>query len=196
MLAARTMGTPGAPLFLTFHGTGGTEAQFHSFATELMPDAHITSPRGEVSEGGALRYFRRTGEGRYDMADLAARTSAMGDFIAAEQGATGATRVIGLGYSNGANILAAVSFQRPKILTDLILLHPLIPFDPAPQPGLAGQRILITAGQRDPICPAPLTQNLANYYAAQGAKVSLFWHQDGHDIAQSEIGAISTFLAS
>lgn len=196
MLAARTKGTPGAPLFLTFHGTGGTEAQFHNFATELMPDAHITSPRGEVSEGGALRYFRRTGEGRYDMADLAARTSAMGDFIAAEQGATGATRVIGLGYSNGANILASVSFDRPGLLTDLILLHPLIPFDPAPQPGLAGQRILITAGQRDPICPAPLTQKLADYYAAQGAKVSLIWHLDGHGIAQSEIGAISTFLAS
>ena len=188
------MGTPGAPLFLTFHGTGGTEAQFHSFATELMPDAHITSPRGEVSEGGALRYFRRTGEGRYDMADLAARTSAMGDFIAAEQGATGATRVIGLGYSNGANILASVSFQRPDVLTDLILLHPLIPFDPAPQPGLAGQRILITAGQRDPICPAPLTQKLADYYAAQGAVVSLHWHPGGHEIAPSEVDVITTTL--
>ena len=194
MLAARTKGTPGAPLFLTFHGTGGTEAQFHSFATELMPDAHITSPRGEVSEGGALRYFRRTGEGRYDMADLAARTAAVADFIAAEQVTTGATRVIGLGYSNGANILASVSFQRPEILTDLILLHPLIPFDPAPQPGLAGQRILITAGQRDPICPAPLTQKLADYYAAQGAKVSLFWHPGGHEIALSEVDVITTTL--
>jgi phospholipase/carboxylesterase len=195
MFAERTKGTAGAPLFLTFHGTGGTEAQFHSFAHDLMPDAHITSPRGEVSENGALRYFRRTGEGRYDMADLAARTAAMADFIAAEQAATGAKRVIGLGYSNGANILSSVSFQRPERLTDLILLHPLIPFDPAPQPGLAGRRILITAGQRDPICPAPLTQKLADYYEAQGANVTLHWHPGGHDIAGSEIGAIRSFLA-
>lgn len=194
MLAARTKGTAGAALFLTFHGTGGNEHQFHEFARDLMPDAHITSPRGEVSENGALRYFQRTGEGRYDMADLAARTSAMADFIAAEQVATGAKRVIGLGYSNGANILASVSFQRPDLLTDLILLHPLIPFDPAPQPGLAGMRILITAGRRDPICPAPQTQKLADYYTAQGAMVSLHWHQGGHEIAESEVGAIRAFL--
>lgn len=194
MFAARTKGTKAAPLFLTFHGTGGNEAQFHSFASDLMPAAHITSPRGEVSENGALRYFRRTGEGRYDMADLAARTATMGDFIAAEQAATGATRVIGLGYSNGANILASVSFQRPDLLTDLILLHPLIPFDPVPQPGLAGKRILITAGQRDPICPALLTQKLADYYQSQGAKVTLHWHPSGHEIATTEVNAIRSFL--
>ena len=143
---------------------------------------------------GALRYFRRTGEGVFDMADLAARTTAMGDFIAAEQGATGATRVIGLGYSNGANILASVSFQRPGVLTDLILLHPLIPFDPTPQPGLADVRVLITAGQRDPICPAPLTQKLGDYFTAQGADLTLNWHPGGHEIAQSEIDAIRKFL--
>ena len=194
MLAARTPGAPGAPLFLTFHGTGGSEHQFHSFARELHPDAHITSPRGEVSEAGALRYFRRTGEGRYDMVDLAARTNQMADFIAAEQAATGARRVIGLGYSNGANILASVSFQRPDLLTDLILQHPLIPFDPAPRPGLADRRILITAGQRDPICPAPLTQKLADFYTGQGATVTLHWHAGGHEIAQSEVAAIRLFL--
>jgi phospholipase/carboxylesterase len=194
MFAERTKGTAGAPLFLTFHGTGGNEHQFHALAHDLMPSAHITSPRGEVSENGALRYFRRTGEGRYDMADLAARTAAMADFIAAEQVATGGKRIIGLGYSNGANILASVSFLRPDLLTDLILLHPLIPFDPAPQPGLSGRRILITAGQRDPICPAPLTQKLADFYTAQGADVTLHWHPGGHEIAASEIEAITAFL--
>jgi phospholipase/carboxylesterase len=194
MFAARTTGQPGAPLLLTFHGTGGNEHQFHRLAQDLQPNAHIASPRGEVSEGGALRYFRRTAEGVFDMADLAARTAAMGDFIAAEKAQTGASRVIGLGYSNGANILASVSFSRPDILTDLILLHPLIPFDPASQPGLTGKRILITAGQRDPMCPARLTQDLADYYQAQGAKVTLQWHPGGHDIAQVEVSAIKTFL--
>ena len=194
MIAARNHGHPGAPLFLTFHGTGGNEQQFHSFATELLPAAHITSPRGEVSEGGALRYFRRTGEGVFDMVDLAKRTAQMADFIAAERDATGATRVIALGYSNGANIAAAVSFSRPDLLTDLILLHPLIPFDPGPQPGLAGKRILVTAGQRDPICPAPLTEKLTDFYAAQGAKVTMHWHPGGHAIDQSEVAAVRTFL--
>lgn len=195
MHAARTTGQPGAPLLLTFHGTGGNEHQFHALAHDLLPNAHITSPRGEVSENGALRYFRRTGEGVFDMADLAVRTTAMADFIAAEMVSAGAARVITLGYSNGANIAASVSFQRPGLLADIILLHPLIPFTPAPQPGLAGKRVLITAGQRDPICPPPLTQALADYYAAQGADVTLNWHPGGHEIAESEIDAIRRFLA-
>ncbi len=121
--ANRSEGAPGAPLILTFHGTGGTEDQFHGAARDLWPDAHVTSPRGDVNEGGALRYFRRTGEGVYDMPDLARRTGAMGDFIAGEKARTGATRVIGLGYSNGANILASVSFAAPDLVDALILLH-------------------------------------------------------------------------
>lgn len=195
MLAARTKGAAGAPLFLTFHGTGGSERQFHDFASDLLPGAHVTSPRGEVSEAGALRYFRRLGEGRFDMADLAVRTTAMSDFIAAEQIATAAKRTIGLGYSNGANILASVSVKRPALVNDLILLHPLIPFAPAPRPDLAGTRVLMTAGKNDPICPASLTQDLADYYTSQGAIVTLFWHAGGHEIAQSEVAAIKSFLS-
>ncbi|MEM8537152.1 MAG: alpha/beta hydrolase [Pseudomonadota bacterium] len=194
--AKRTKGTAGAPLFLTFHGTGGSEDQFHGFAEQLVPGAHVTSPRGDVSEHGALRYFRRTGEGVYDMDDLAARTDAMARFISAEKTGTGAKRTIGLGYSNGANILAAVAWDSPALVDDLILMHPLIPWQPAPQPGLAGRRVLITAGKRDPICPAPMTQALADYMAAQGAEVSVHWHPGGHEIAQSEVAAIQSFAGA
>ena len=190
----RTKGTAGAPLFLTFHGTGGTEDQFHGFAEELMPGSHVTSPRGDVSEHGALRYFRRTGEGVYDMEDLASRTAAMASFIEAEKSAAGAGRTIGLGYSNGANILASVALERPDLVDDLILMHPLIPWDPSPQPGLAGRRILITAGERDPICPAPMTQALIDYLMAQGAVVTVHWHPGGHEITQSEVDAIRAFM--
>ena len=192
--AKRTTGQADSPLFLTFHGTGGNEDQFHGLAEQLIPGAHVTSPRGDVSEFGALRYFKRTGEGVYDMADLAQRKAAMGDFISAEKDKTGAARTIGLGYSNGANILAAVAFDQPALVDDLILMHPLIPWQPEPQPGLASRRVLITAGERDPICPAPMTQVLADYFKAQGAEVVVHWHPGGHEIAQSEIAAVQEFL--
>ena len=99
---------------------------------------------------GALRFFRRTGEGVYDMEDLEARTEAMAGFIEAERGLTGAPRVVGLGYSNGANILASVMLAHPGLVDDAILMHPLIPWEPEPQPGLDGRRVLITAGERGP----------------------------------------------
>lgn len=190
--AKRTKGS--GTLAFTFHGTGGTELQFHGLAEKLLPGAAVVSPRGDVQEMGALRYFRRTGEGVYDMDDLAERTARMAGFLAAERAATTPTRTVGLGYSNGANILASVSFIRPEIVDDLILMHPLIPWTPDPQPGLSGRRVLITAGQRDPICPAPRTQMLADWYRAQGAEASLHWHPGGHEIAQSELAAIQAFL--
>lgn len=192
--AARKTGTTGAPLVLTFHGTGGNEHQFHDFGASLMPEAHVTSPRGDVSEGGALRYFRRLAEGRYDMADLEQRTQAMAGFVASEIAETQAPETIGIGYSNGANILASVALLRPELVRKLVLLHPLIPWAPAPRPGLEGADILITAGERDPICPAPLTRQLAEYLTGQGANVTLHWHKGGHEIAPSEVEAMRGFL--
>lgn len=193
-VAARTEGAADAPLLFTFHGTGGTEAQFHQLGHDLVPGAHVVSPRGDVSEMGALRFFRRTGEGVYDMDDLAMRTANMADFIANEIDRTGARRVIGLGYSNGANILANVALNRPELVDDLVLLHPLIPFDPDPQPGLDGRRILITAGERDPICPPEFTKALSDYLRRQGALVSDHWHRGGHELQQSELDAIARFI--
>ena len=194
-VAARTTGAAGAPVVFTFHGTGGDERQFHDFASEMLPRAHVVSPRGDVDENGMNRFFRRTGEGVYDMTDLWNRAEALAEFIETEKAAAGAPRAIGLGYSNGANILVAVALIRPEIVDDLILMHPLIPWLPDPQPGLSDRRVLITAGKRDPICPAPLTEALADYLDAQGAVVDLVWHDGGHEIRPGEIEAVRAFLA-
>ncbi len=55
--------------------------------------------------------------------------------------------------------------------------------------------MLITAGRRDPICPASETQKLADWFSAQGADVTLFWHDGGHEIRQEELVAIRDWLA-
>ena len=194
-VTARTAGAPDAPLVFTFHGTGGNEQQFHGLASQLIPAAHVVSPRGDVSENGMNRFFRRTGEGVYDMDDLARRTEAMATFLRAEREEIGATRVVGLGYSNGANILASVALSYPDIVDELILMHPLIPWAPTPQPGLEGRRILVTAGRHDPICPASETERFVQYLSEQGAEVDTAWHGGGHEIAQSELQAIQRALA-
>ncbi len=186
-------GKPGQPIFFVFHGTGGDENQFFTFASELLPDATIVSPRGDVSEFGAARFFKRTGEGVYDMADLARATEKMTGFVKALAAEHQASQVIGLGYSNGANILANVLIEG-GVFDKAVLMHPLIPFRPKDSAGLKGRGVLITAGERDPICPAPLTQALADYFQGQGAATEIEWHSGGHDIRQNEIAAIARFL--
>ncbi|TNC74182.1 alpha/beta hydrolase [Rubellimicrobium roseum] len=196
MIAARLDGDAGAPLLLTFHGTGGDERQLLDVGRQLLPGAHVVSPRGEVNEHGMLRFFRRTGEGVYDMEDLGRRTAAMAGFVEGEIARTGATRVAGLGYSNGANILASVLAHRPDLFTEAVLMHPLIPFTPPDAPGLSGRRVLVTAGQRDPICPVPLTVRLSDWLESQGAQVTLHWHGGGHEVAPGEWEAARAFLAA
>ena len=78
---------PGAPLVFAFHGTGGDEHQSFGLIEQILPAAGILAPRGDVSEHGANRFFRRSGEGVYDMADLARRTSRMAAWLLGRKGA-------------------------------------------------------------------------------------------------------------
>ena len=187
-------GSPGAPLLFLFHGTGGNERQLLALGQDLLPGASLVSPRGDVSEMGAARFFRRTGEGVYDMDDLARATEKMVAFVRAH--AEGAGKVYGLGYSNGANILASGLFAAPELFDAAVLMHPLIPFTPRINGSLAGKRILITAGRRDPICPPALTLRLDAYLREGGATVTLEWHDGGHELRPNEAAAAKQFLES
>jgi phospholipase/carboxylesterase len=180
---------PGAPLLLLFHGTGGDEHQFTSVGAQLAEGAHLIAPRGDVSESGALRFFKRLTEGVYDMPDLARATDKMAAFIRAAIAANSPSSVLAMGYSNGANILASVLFNHPDLVDKAALLHPMIPFAPGAQPGLAGTEVLITSGRRDTMGPPAATEALAAYLKAQGAVVDLVWHEGGHDLRQNELVA-------
>lgn len=189
----REPGAKGAPLLILFHGTGGDEGNLVRLGQQVLPFAHIVSPRGDVTEHGALRFFKRTGEGQYDLADLAYRVERMSAFVRAHASDHPGVPIVALGYSNGANIIAAMQFADPKLFDAVALMHPLIPFAP-PIADFRGKRVLITAGRHDPICPPEATEALAAYYRANGAALDIFWHDRGHEIGPGEVSAVAKFL--
>ena len=182
------------PLLLALHGTGGTGEDMAGLARQLMHGAHVIAPTGDVSEHGAPRFFRRTGEGVYDMDDLARAVEKMGIFVNALRAAHPDKPLFAFGYSNGANILAATAMAAPDLFDRIGLLHPLIPWSPHAVPGLAGTPVLLTAGERDPICPMPLTEDLIGWLEAQGADLSTLIHRGGHELRVEELHALSAFL--
>lgn len=184
----------GAPLLLLLHGTGGDERDLIGLGRQLMPEAHLVSPRGDVLEGGAPRFFRRLAMGVYDMDDLERATRKMAGFIRETAVRVRPKTVTALGYSNGANILASVLFTSPDLVDRAVLMHPLIPFEPPQQPELSGRHVLITAGRRDAISPSSATQGLADYFMDQGAVTELVWHDGGHELRPSEVAAAKAFL--
>jgi phospholipase/carboxylesterase len=183
---------------LMLHGTGGDEAGFARLGPVLAPGAALLSVRGNVSEHGMNRFFRRRAEGVYDMEDLAFRTRALGAFVeaAVQHYEIDRDRLIGVGYSNGANILANLLFQNPSLVPAAVLMHPLIPFAPEDQPRLAGRRVLITAGEQDPICPPAMTRALHRYFERQHAAAELVFHSGGHELQQTELDAARRFVAT
>lgn len=186
----------GAPLLFLLHGTGGNEYDLIGLGRRLMPDARLVSPRGDVLENGAPRFFRRRGMGVYDLDDLSRATAKMAAFMRERIADAEPSTVTALGYSNGANILASVLFAAPDLIERAVLMHPLIPFAPPPQPGLSGRRVLITAGRHDPIAPADRTEALAAWFTAQGATTTLAWHDGGHEVRPAEVQAAEAFLTS
>jgi len=190
----RREGVAGSPVVIAFHGTGGNEHQFTGLIDQMLPDAGIVAPRGDVSEYGANRFFRRTSEGIYDMDDLHLRTEKMLGFISQVREQNPGREIYALGYSNGANILASMLFRDPSLFDRAALMHPLIPWTPEPQPELSGKRVLITAGEVDPISPLKLSKSLIAWFKAQGADVDALIASGGHEVRPVELEALRSFL--
>ena len=186
---------------ILLHGTGSDEDSFLGLGRALIeedaPQMAMLSIRGNVSENGMNRFFRRLAEGVYDMEDLARRTADLGAFLAAaavhyERPQSG---FIGVGYSNGANILANLLFKLPNAVRAAVLMHPLIPFEPDPQPGLSGKPVFVSAGENDPITPFAETQVLLEWLGRQGAQVGAAVHRGGHEVRPEEVEAVKNWLA-
>lgn len=178
-----------APTILTLHGTGGDENDLIPLARMVSADSAVLSPRGRVLEDGMPRFFRRLAEGVFDLDDLRIRTSELADFIdaAAKQYGFDASRVVALGYSNGANIAASLMLSRSTVLAGGILLRPMVPFEPEAVPALRGVRVLLSAGRADPMVPQAQTARLAELLRQAGADVTLNWFDAGHALLPREM---------
>jgi len=55
-----------ADTLVVLHGTGGDENDLIGIGQAVAPGAAILSPRGNVLENGAPRFFRRLAEGVFD----------------------------------------------------------------------------------------------------------------------------------
>src|SRR4051794_23184898 len=161
----------GKPPILLLHGTGGDENDLLPFGQTVAPGAALLSPRGKVLEGGAPRFFRRLAEGVFDEEDVRRRANELADFV---QDACEAYRLkapIAVGFSNGANIAAAVLQLRPEILAGAVLLRAMVPLKEDPQVDLNDKPVLILSGSTDPIVPALNATRLASGLKSAKANV-------------------------
>ena len=189
--------SPPRHVLLLLHGTGGNENDMIPLGRDLDPAAAILSLRGNVSENGMPRFFRRLAEGVFDAEDVVRRANELADFVsvAATKYSFDPRSLTAVGYSNGANVASAVLLLRPGILTRAVLFRAMVPLIPPHQPALSDTRVLICSGQHDPIVPVENVERLAAMFRQAAADVTLRWEEAGHQLVFAEIAAAKNWLA-
>ncbi|GJD46638.1 Putative hydrolase MhqD [Methylobacterium cerastii] len=182
------------PLLL-LHGTGGDEADLLPLGRRVSPGAALLSPRGPVLENGMPRFFRRLSEGVFDADDVRRRAADLAGFVAAARARYGLPAPLALGFSNGANIAAAMLLLHPETLAGAVLLRPMVPLSDAAPADLAGRPVLMLSGAADPIVPAENAARLAALLTAAGARVEHATLPAGHGLSQADLAGVEAWMA-
>src|SRR5437868_12119850 len=183
---------------LLLHGTGGNERDLIPLGRALDPNASLLGPRGKVLENGMPRFFRRLAEGVFDLEDLKTRTNELADFVAAavRHYKLAPDHIVGVGYSNGANIAASMLLLRPEIMHAAILFRAMVPLVPDKIPELSDVHVWIGAGDQDPIIPPSQSQRLVELLRRAGAEVTIRFFNAGHGLTNGEVETAGQWLTN
>lgn len=189
---------PAVTTLVLLHGTGGDERDLLPLGRALAPGAALLSPRGRVLEGSMPRFFRRFGEGRFDLDDVRSRAGELAAWLDEAAAAYGLARdrMVAVGYSNGANIAHATMLLHPDSLAGAALLHAQFVLAPDPLPSLAGRAVFLAAGRVDPIVPIDEARRLAATLEAAGADVTTFVSPGGHALTRDDVAHTQAWLNS
>jgi phospholipase/carboxylesterase len=188
-------GTSTAAPLLLLHGTGGDETDLLPLGKALAPDRALLSPRGKVLENGMPRFFRRLAEGVFDEQDVIKRAHELADFVVEAGKAYKLEKPIAVGFSNGANIAAAILLLRPEALSGAILLRAMVPLAEPPQAELAQKPVLIVSGASDPIIPASNANLLVTMLKNAHADVQHVTLPTGHNLTQNDVTIATKWLS-
>jgi phospholipase/carboxylesterase len=186
---------PDARVLLLLHGTGGDENDLVPFGRMVAPGAALLSVRGKVLEHGMPRFFRRLAEGVFDEADVVERARELADFVDVARHEYGIAAPIALGYSNGANIAAAMLLLQPQTLRGGVLLRAMAPLSDTPPNDLTGRSVLMLSGLNDPVVPAANGEQLAALLTSAGAQVERHVLPVGHGLSQADAALTAQWLS-
>jgi predicted esterase len=182
---------------VALHGTGGNEHDLIPVVRQIRSSAPIISPRGKVLENGMPRFFKRLAEGVFDEDDVRHNAHLLSDFLLEASHRYGKTdnHLLALGYSNGANIAAAIMLLQPDVFSGAVLFRPMMPLKMKRLPDLTCRSILITTGRFDRVIPSAETQRLIRTLKKAGASVEVVDTDAGHELTAADLEAARSWLA-
>ncbi|MCU0448315.1 MAG: alpha/beta hydrolase [Bernardetiaceae bacterium] len=197
-VAAQTQPATAVTLLL-LPGTGGDENDLLPLGRQFGPQVNLLSVRGNVLENGMPRFFRRLGMGVFDEKDVVFRTHELADFLQKVSVNEGFdfTKLVAVGYSNGANIAGAVLLLYPNLLAGAVLWRPMPPL--AQTPDLRPARpvpVLMTSGRQDPTIDPVATEAYQKLLADKSFSVTHHWLPTGHQLVNDDLRQAKDWLAT
>lgn len=176
----------GDDTLVLLHGTGGSEADLMPFAHRIAPESALLGVRGRAVEEGVARWFRRFSATEFDQADIRSEADAFAAFL--EGAISGyrldAERLTLIGYSNGANFIAAVMALYPGLIRRAILLRPIPVLEPLPAVDLSGSRVLSVTARQD--LYAVHAPRLETWFSDCGAALTTERIDAGHPLSEAD----------
>jgi predicted esterase len=182
---------------LLLHGSGGDENDLLPVAGALAPGVALLSPRGNVLQHGAQRFFSYPGPDGFDADEIRERAAELAGWIQrmTQQYAIDPQRLYALGYSNGANMAAATMLLDPATLAGACLFRSRAVISPAALPDLNGAPVLISAGQTDNLISPSAAEALGQLLTSAGARVDLAIQNAGHDLTPADFSLAKQWFA-
>lgn len=182
-------------LFL-LHGTGGDQYDLLPLVETLSNEYEVVSLLGNVREHGMPRFFVRNPDGTFDEESIKIEVEKLRDFVLAwcEQSGKNPQDTAFLGYSNGANMIAALAQLHSEVVYLGVLLHGLLPLPEGQVLDLTGRRFLVTYGLNDSMIAPQKSRLLEQTLRQAGAEVEVFTHPGGHELRVEEREKLMEFL--
>lgn len=189
------------PAVVMVHGWQGDETVMWIFKHTVPRGVAIIAPRAPFAlNGGYVWYRRDRGQLQPETASLWAGRDHLHRFLAGlpQQYPLDPTRLVLLGFSQGAAICNTFALTQPGRVMGVVSLAGLIPdvvLETA-KPDLGGLPVFIAHGTRDHTVPLTAAQQASQVYTRLGAQVTYGEYPTGHKVTTQGMADLKAWLAN
>lgn len=178
------------------HGSGGDEGSLVPFAQKVWPRATLLGIRGRVLQEGRTRWYARITPVKFDQKDVRHEADAFVQFLTklSEDDQIDLSRTTFVGYSNGANLLAAAMMLHPDLVKKAVLMRSMPVLDHTPVANLSKAKVLVVTGADDKMY-APFAPALSDLLRSSGAKVDARVVKAGHMIGERDVSLVTAWFS-
>lgn len=166
-----------------FHGTGGNKNDLLEIGKYIEKDANFLGLNGNILEGSLRRFFKRNENG-LDVENMIEETNIIISELKkfSEKYDFDYNKMNAIGYSNGANMIVSLLFEKEDIFNKVILLNPMYPRENEKNINLKNLEMFISMGLNDSIIPKDSAEKLVEVLKSNEAETTVFEHYFGHQI--------------